>query len=629
MRQEESMKFNVPKQTALSAAVALALVGFAAVPTLARADTPVLVGNANCPGEEVKYGPGNGQDIVVPKGYKVEAFVTGLNFPTDIAFVGTKDKFKAYVLESGTGLPGRCNNRKGVNNNASYPGYASALNNPFTPDIVVFDQNGKQIAGPIGKPTSEDVAGCVWPGRPGLPKCTNQGFQPDGPAIGLAFEHNFAGGRLFATDSNQGARGARSGGGNNTSRVVEVNLNSGKVTPIISGLPTGDHPTEQLLVKEGWLYWSQGSATNSGVTGHDNGGGGNQHEIACQQITLSQNVWTSKHSDGTPDHHTSGYSDHNVARPGAVLPPFEDATSPGMCTGAILRARIGDAQNSIEPVAWGFRNPYGIRFSPDDHPLNGNLMYSENGEDERGARPTNNSPDRLGVARQNADGSPQWHGWPDRFGFLDSTQSVFNPTGKGGNDDDPAVGGKPVLPVLAFFPQHPVAPLALEPADVAAVGLDFAPKSFTGGIVKKNAVLVAREGDFGFSAANGTPEAGHDVELVNFFGANPSELSQSRFAFNCPSNKQDREQDDGLPRCLTESEQAFVDGIRGINRPTTLRFGPDGAAYLVDYGAVRDFGLSNGATKFQIGADVPLVQIPGTGVIWRISRIGGHDRDDD
>src|SRR6266850_7210315 len=381
----------------LSAAVALALAGLAAAPTLARADGV----NKNCPEESVYYNPGNGEDIVVPKGFKVEVFAKGLNFPTDIAFVGNKDNFKAYVLESGTGLPGRCNNRNGIPAENGqppkpYPDDPTGFgpNNPFTPDILIFDSDGRRIGGPLGKSTA-----------------TGGGFQPDGPAIGLSFEHNFEGGTLYATDSNQGARGAP-GKGNNTSRIVRVGLPGGSITTVIRGLPTGDHPTEQILVKDGWLYWSQGSATNSGVTGHDNGAGGNQHDIACQDITLSQNTWRSV-SNGDPSatppvpphiHVTSGYSNHGVARPGTVVPAFEDATSKGMCTGAILRAKISNPQNSIEPVAWGFRNPYGIRFSPADHPLKGEMMITENGEDERGARPTNNAPDRLAIARQNPDG---------------------------------------------------------------------------------------------------------------------------------------------------------------------------------------------------------------------------------
>src|SRR5206468_12611032 len=200
------------------------------------------------------------------------------------------------------------------------------------------------------------------------------------------------------TDAHQGVRGAP-GSGNNSSRISRVDLARNTVSTLIHGLPTGDHPTEQLLVKDGWLYWSQGSATNAGVTGHDNGGGGNQHEIACEQITLSDAVFDSG------DHLTSGFSNHGVQRPGAVVPAFEGATRRGMCTGAILRARISNPMNTIEPVAWGFRNPYGIRFSPNDHPLKGELLVSENGEDERGARPVNNAPDRLQIARQNPDGT--------------------------------------------------------------------------------------------------------------------------------------------------------------------------------------------------------------------------------
>ena len=61
--------------------------------------------------------------------------------------------------------------------------------------------------------------------------------------------------------------------------------------------------------------------------------------------------------------------------------------------------------------------------------------------------------------------------------------------------------------------------------------------------------------------------------------------------------------------------------IRGINRPTTIRFGPHGAAYLVDYGAVRDPGNSDEGSRFQNPDDAPLVQIPGTGTIWKISRV--------
>ena len=557
--------------------------------------------NAACPLETVLYDPGNGEDIVVPRGYKVSVFAQGLNFPTGIAFLGDKKHFKVLVVESGTGLPSACNNNE-------LPDFGGKFSpgNPFTPDLLIFDQDGRKVAGPIGKPTA-----------------SGGGYQPDGPAIGLAFEHGFNGGTLFATDSNQGARGAP-GRGNNTSRVVTIDLASGRVTPFIRGLPTGDHPTELIIVKDGYIYWSQGSATNSGVTGHDNGAGGNQHDIACQDITLSENVWSS--GDG---HFTSGYSNHGQTRPNTAVLAFESATKPGMCTGAILRAPIHSRhpEDNVEPVSWGYRNPFGLRFAPEDHPLQGGLFVTENGEDERGARPTNNAPDRLQLARMNRDGTPDYHGWPDRFGDLDSTQAIFNPKG-GPGDDLPAAAvlamDVPVRHVLAFLPQPPIGPLAIEPTDVAVVGPDFAPDSFLSRVVKKGAALVAREGDFGFSPGNGEPEVGHDIELVNF--SDPLTLSLSRFAFNCKKENQ-RHQPDGSADCTEPEDQAFAAStadriIRGINRPIQVQFGPDGALYLVDFGAVRDFGQSDPRSRFIGPADGPLAQIPGTGVIWKITRSG-------
>jgi len=556
----------------LPVAVLFALV--LTLPTLATAQTR---GNPICAGEDVFFNPGNGENIVVPPGFEVSVFKSGLNFPTAVAFRGNRQRFEVFVLESGHGLPSRCNDET-----SSVVGGEFSATNPFTPDILVFDQSGNRIRGPLAKPTTSGA-----------------GLQPHGPAIDIAFEKGFEGGRLFATDSNQAIRAV--GAQNNSSRIVTVNPETGHVTPFITGLPTGDHPAEQITLKDGWIYWSQGSTTNSSVVGRDNGNGANQQDIPCQDITLSTNLFDS--GGGVL---TSGYSPFNTRRPGATVPAFEGRTDRA-CDGAILRAKVNakNPKDTIEPFSWGYRNPYGIRFAPDDHALKGGLFVTENGEDERGARPTNNSPDRLHLAQQNPDGSPDYHGWPDRFGFLDSTQAVFNPVGGPGDDNPAAVVGKPVQPVLAFPPQPITAPLALEPADVAIVGLDFVPDSFVHGPVKRGAALAGREGDFGFSKANGTPEEGHDVQLINFSApGEPLQLQLQRFAHN------------------STFEQAFVSRIHGINRPVDLKFGPDDCAYLVDYGAVRDFGQSDPDSRFLVAGDGPLLQIPGTGVVWKICRVG-------
>jgi len=619
------------KHSVLRVALAAVLTGLllTVVPTVSLADNDKKTrSNPACVdpgGEAVFYNPSHGQDILLPKGYKVEVFAKDLNFPTAIAFKGDKKNFQVYVLESGKGLPGACNN----NEFAGFGGKFS-LTNPLTPDLLVFDDKGKRLAGPLGKPTA-----------------AGGGFQPDGPAIGLAFQNVFAGGTLFATDSNQGVRGAA--GPNHSSRIVTVNVAANTVTPFITGLPTGDHPTEQVLVRGNFVYWSQGSATNSAVVGHDNGGpdGPNEHEIACQQIQLSANVF-----DSGDVHKTSGYSKHGVQRPLAVVQPFEDATKPGMCTGAILRANItaADPSSTIQPVSWGYRNPFGIRFPPAGHVLGDCIFITENGEDERGARPTNNSPDRLHCGKMNLDGTPDWHGWPDLFGGLDSQSAQFNPVG-GPADDvcgpplllnfneaqcaaNVAARSTPVKHVLNSQPQTPVAPLALEPPDIAVVGPDFAPDSFLGPSVRHGAALVSREGDFGFSHRTSTPILGHDVEVVNFVlrSGKAAVSDQARFAFNCRKKFQSHTSE-GLPVCKSTADadtgQAFAAHLRGINRPVTLMFGPDEALYVVDFGAVRDFGRSDPANGFKDPADAPLAQIPGTGVIWKITRSTGNDQGQD
>jgi hypothetical protein len=195
---------------------------------------------------------------------------------------------------------------------------------------------------------------------------------------------------------------------------------------------------------------------------------------------------------------------------------------------------------------------------------------------------------------------------------------VFNPVG--GPGDDLCVGANnppsnctpaslaqilsedvPIRDVLAFPPQQITSPLAIDAADSSFTGIDFVPDSFARGPVQRGAALYSLEGDFGFSAANGTPEAGHEVKLVNFSREEePLALKIMRFAHN------------------TTFEQAFVSGARGFNRPTNIKFGPDGCAWVVDYGAVRDFGQSDPDSKFIVPGDGPLVQIPHTGVIWRI-----------
>jgi hypothetical protein len=176
----------------------------------------------------------------------------------------------------------------------------------------------------------------------------------------------------------------------------------------------------------------------------------------------------------------------------------------------------------------------------------------------------------MQLGRQNADGTPDYHGWPDRFGFLPSSQAVFNPIG-GGSDDDcnpPNSRCVPIRDVLAFPPQPITSPLAIEAAASSFTGIDFVPLSFVKDPVETYAALYTLEGDFGFSTPNATdpaPEVGHEVKLINF-----NQSGQTTLALKI----------ENFARNVT-GDQAFVTNINGFNRPTNIRFGPDGRAYVV------------------------------------------------
>ena len=181
------------------------------LPALAVAATVV---NPICPDNTALFNPDRGEDIVLPPGFTISVFKEGLNFPTGIAFRASDGRgFEVYVLESGHGLPSRCNDQ------SAWPAGEFAADNPFTPDILVFNDKGHLLR-VLAKPTAD-----------------GRGLQPEGPAVDVAFENGLAGGRLFASDSNQ-ATHARNGQ-NNSSRIVTVDPLTGRVTPFITSLPTG------------------------------------------------------------------------------------------------------------------------------------------------------------------------------------------------------------------------------------------------------------------------------------------------------------------------------------------------------------------------------------------------------
>ena len=243
---------------------------------------------------------------MVPRGFKVEVFARDLNFADrhrvrrqQGPVQGATCSSPAPACRAGATTtprsPVSANSIREESVHARHPGFQPGRSQARRPARQA-DRIGRRL--PARRSGDRTRLPARLPGR----KILRHGFEPGRPRRARPGQQHFAH-RGVAFTPEQLRHGA--------------------------GLPTGDHPTEQILVKDGWVYWSQGSATNAGVTGHDNGGGGNQHEIACQQITLPERLGLGRRPPARAAIRTTAWH-----RPGAVVPAFEGATSSGMCTGA-------------------------------------------------------------------------------------------------------------------------------------------------------------------------------------------------------------------------------------------------------------------------------------------------------
>ena len=122
------------------------------------------------------------------------------------------------------------------------------------------------------------------------------------------------------------------------------------------------------------------------------------------------------------------------------------------CNGSIMR--VNPDGSGLELVAWGLRNPFGVRFGPD-----GYLYVTDNGPDQHGSRPFGGD-DLLHRIQPGA-----WYGWPDYW------------NGAPVHADDDARREK-VQPLLEQAPARPAKALAALGDHVGATGFDFAPAAF-------------------------------------------------------------------------------------------------------------------------------------------------------
>ncbi len=442
----------------------------------------------------------NAADVAVPAGYRISVVAEGLTFPTGITF---DNDGTPYVIEAGYS-------------------YGEMWT---TPKLLRLEKDGRTTTIATG--------------------------EKNGPWTGVTCVD----GTFYVAEG-----GTMEGG-----RILKIGKD-GATSVLVDGLPSfGDHHTDgPVMGSDGWLYFSQGTASNSGIVGEDNAKFGwlkrkpQFHDIPGEDIVLAGKNFESKDV-------VNGSS--RKAKTGAFL-PFGTPSHPGQvikgqvkCSGSVLRIRPSGGEPEL--IAWGFRNPFGMAFSPDNK-----LYVTDNGYDQRGSRPVWGTADLLWAVQPKT-----WYGWPDFSAGEPLTERRFKPPGK-----------KRTEFLLAKHPNEPPKPAALFGVHSSADGFDFSRNDSFGHVGEAFVALLGDE----------APAVGKVLHPVGFkvVRVNVTTGVVEPFAVN-------RGKKDGPASRIHTG---------GLERPVAARFSHDGKALYV-----VDFGVMNHDKK---GAKPRA----GTGLIWKITK---------
>lgn len=378
--------------------------------------------------------------------------------------------------------------------------------------------------------------------------------QKNGPWTGIAFYN----GNFYIAEG-----GELEGGG-----ILRI-TKKGEITRLVEGLPSfGDHHTNGPLIKDGYIYFGQGTATNSGVVGKDNYQFGwlarkpGFHDIPCNDITLTNETFKTE----SPLENNKGQEVRTAA-----YSPYGQHSSAGQvikgkvpCTGALMRVPLEGGP--VEVVAWGFRNPFGIAAAPD-----GSIYITENGFDVRGSRPVDGAGDVLWKVSPGT-----WYGWPD----FSAGEPIYS------EDFQDQTRTHDPRPLLAQYPNIPPKPIAIFGVHSCSDGIDFSTSKAFG---FEGQAFVAQFGDMAPDVGSLYNPVGYKVVRVNVQNGTIEDFAVNKGKVNMP---------------------ASLGKHGGLERPVAVKFNNnENALYIVDFGVM------------QITDEGPAPK-KSTGVIWKITKTG-------
>lgn len=446
-----------------------------------------------------------------------------------------------------------------------------AAENLTAPSAIAFDADGSLLVAEsgAGRTAGPRIYGWretgeffqVYPRRGPIPLLNigRRSLDFRGPIGGMVVSQ----GKVYVSHRDSGGMGV----------ITAFDQVDGSATTVVADLPArGDYGVTDLAVHpNGRLYFGVGAATNSGVVGLDNWAAGwvRKYPEFADKSAVDLYLLGRRFDTKNPNYGLFGGNDLAVTAPYQPFGKSDQTRIPSADNGkpnsAIYSISPGGGDLRVEAI--GLRMPRGLAFNEF-----GNLFATNNGMELRGTRPVKDDPDTL-VRVILSGGVPVWYGFPDfstdgrpisspefqparelihRYGYPDLGEIVDH--GRSGLDKvraDPGTVNRGV-----FTPLSGAAKMGVVPA--SGQFRDF-----------HGSVIVALSGDRAPFATSGLPlntVPGRQVVRVDL---------DNRRVGNFVYNTQER------------PASRLGRGVVALERPVDVKFGPDGAMYILDFGRME------------------------------------------